>query len=204
MTRLDPLTPTLLARDPLRHRPSLLLGPDMPLALARVHECGGSARHTFAIWVAMRTRGPVMWITQRHSPNRLNPDGMAPFVQPGRFLFVTPDRAPDLLWCMEEALRSGAVPLVVGDLPEPPPLTPVRRLHLAAETGTREGVLHPLGLILTPGAGGAPGVETRWQFHPAHAPDREEWHLTRLRARSAPVRSWAVALSDGLFTPRPG
>lgn len=171
MTRPDPLDDPMRVRDPQRERASLTLGPDMPLALARVHECSGSARHAFGIWVAMLTRGPVMWITQRHRPNRLNPDGMAGLVEPGRFLLVTPERARDLLWCMEEALRSGAV---------------------------------PLGLILTPGAGGAPGVETRWQFDPGHTPDREEWHLTRLRARNAPVRSWAVALNDGILTPRPG
>lgn len=192
---------TALAR-PL-HPARAIAGP-LALAPGRLHEGCGPARHTWAMLVAGALSGPVLWIAPAWGTDRPDPCGIAPLAGPERFIFVTPDHRTDLLWCMEEALRSGAVPLVVGDLPEPPPLTPVRRLHLAAETGTREGVLHPLGLILTPGAGGAPGVETRWQFHPAHAPDREEWHLTRLRARSAPVRSWAVALSDGLFTPRPG
>lgn len=201
MDRFNPRNHPLLARDPLRDRPSVELGPDMPLALARVHECCGMARHTFGIWAASRMKGPVMWIVPHHSRNQLNPDGMAPFVQPGRFYFVTPRRTKDLLWCMEEALRSGAVPLVVADLPAPPPLTPIRRLQLAAETGAREGEHIPLGLVLTPGAGGAPGVETRWQFDHAHDGATRKWKLTRLRARTAPVKSWPIGLVEGLFAP---
>ena len=92
------------------------------------------------------------------------------------------------------------MPLIVADLPEPPALTPVRRLHLAAETGAKEGSHAPLGLILTPGPGGAPGVESRWQMEPAHNADGRGWALTRLRARTAPVKDWKVRWNRGGFT----
>lgn len=192
-----PLNPTLLARAPHRPRPALALADDIRLTLARLHEACGPARRSFAIWLAGAVQrqhtGPVIWIAPRHLPDRPNPDGIAGLARPEGFVHLSPQRPEDLLWCMEEALRSGAAPLVVADLPAPPGLTPVRRLHLAAETGAAEGVFAPLGLILTPDTGGAPGVETRWHMAPAHTPASQGWTLRRLRARQDPPRDWHLA-----------
>jgi protein ImuA len=176
---------------------------DLSLATARLHEVCGAARRTFALAVAGAMEGPVLWIAPGWMPERLNPEGMRGLVQPSRLLFVTPRRAEDLLWSMEEALRSGTVPLVVADLPEAPGLTPVRRLQLAAETGAAEGACRPVGLILTP-QGAAPGVETRWSLTPRHPGTREErWEMRRLRARTLPEAAWTVAPGpDGRLTAR--
>nr|WP_093029246.1 hypothetical protein [Ruegeria marina] len=163
--------------------------PEVRLPLARAHEACGPARRSFALWLAGQMQGPVLWLAPAWGADRPNPDGMIAFADPGRFIFVHPVRADDLLWCMEEALRSGAVPLVVADLPGPPPLTPVRRLHLAAEQGAALGA-PPLGLLLTPGDGGAPGVETRWHMAPSHLGAARRWRLTRTRARTLPPRTW--------------
>ncbi|MBT6097308.1 MAG: hypothetical protein HN582_03665 [Marinovum sp.] len=191
---------TLLTRNHPPKRPALTVLKDIDLDLGRVHECAGRARRVFALILAARTNGPVLWIAPAYGIDKLNPDGMLRFVDPGRFIFVAPQRAEDLLWSMEEALRSGAVPLVVADMPGFPGLTPVRRLHLAAEAGAAQAPRPPLGLLLTPDAGGAQGVETRWVMQPDMAPDMAKelphdhlrWHLARSRARRAAPRDWHI------------
>jgi protein ImuA len=177
---------------PRRPRPCLTLHRDIALPLGRMHEACGAARYTFAMWLAGQTCGPVLWISPLWQADQPNPDGMHAFVDPGRFIFVTPRRGEDLLWCTEEALRAGAAPLVVTDLPGAPALTPVRRLHLAAQSGGELGHAPPLGLLLTPGEGGAQGVETRWYMAPAHTGENRQWHLERRRARALPPQTWSA------------
>jgi len=192
---------------PQETRPRLDLARDIRLALGRVHEACGPARRSFALWLAGRMQGTVMWIAPAWEREALNPDGMVAFADPSRFLFVTPRRGEDLLWCAEEALRAGAVPLVVVEVPEPPRLTPVRRLHLAADTGAETGGILPLGLLLTPGAGGAQGIETRWHMAGAHEGAARCWRLERRRARALPPAAWQVrqtrAGPDLSLTPAP-
>lgn len=187
--------PHLLTRQSRRGHaaPPVVFLADLAVMPARTHEICGSARRRLALKIASALQGPVMWIRPAWMPGGLNPDGFARLADPARFLFVTPKRPEDLLWTMEEALRAGLVPLVVSDLPAPPGLTAVRRLHLAAETGAAEGRVAPLGLILTPGDGGAPGVETRWSLTPAHGEGgAEAWRLERRRARMEPEKHWHV------------
>lgn len=205
LTRFD-RTPT---------HPAVTLSPEVALMRGRAHEACGLARRSFALWLAGRMEGPVFWIAPGWSSDQLNPPGLCDFVAPERLTFVAPRREADVLWSVEEVLRAGAVPLVVADLPGLPGLTAVRRLHLAAETGAAEGVgLPPLALLLTPGDGAAPGVETRWHMAPAHIPqDRTppgaplpgRWRLTRRRARTAPEADWWITGTPGaLIAQRPG
>ncbi|MDB3912780.1 hypothetical protein N9381_13595, partial [Paracoccaceae bacterium] len=144
-------------RQSQRAQPALNVFQDIALQHARVHECCGQARVFFAMLVAAKVNGPVFWIAPKWQRDHLNPDGMHPYVKPQNFTFINPDRPEDTLWVMEEALRCCAVPLVVADLPTPPSLTAVRRLHLAAENNTGQNTNAPLGLLLTHGEGGAPG-----------------------------------------------
>ncbi|MEE3100565.1 MAG: hypothetical protein VX463_12435, partial [Pseudomonadota bacterium] len=162
-----------------RGRGALDLGAGATLARGRAHEVCGPSRAVFAALAAAASEaagGPVLWIrTPRGDAGRLNADGLADFFDPGRLVLAAPRRAEDVLWCAEEALRSGAAPLVVAETPEPPRLTPVRRQPLAAEAGAeaaRGGMRSgagpaPLALLLTAGEGGAEGVETRWRLSPA-------------------------------------
>lgn len=185
------MTTHLLTRHDRRSGPYVALHGDIALAQARVHECTGPARRVFALWVASHLPGRVLWIAPGWLPEQLHPDGMAEIADPDRVLFAYPDQDIDLLWSAEEALRSGAVALVVADLPAPPTLTPVRRLQLAAEAGATPGPA-PLGLLLTPDDDGTRGVESRWHMAPGFGDGHPRWRLERRRARSLPPRAWDV------------
>jgi len=176
------------------------------LVRGRVHEVCGPARWTLAAMLMAQGQGPVIWITPAWQGERLHAPGLAAFADPGRVIFATGKRADDLLWAAEEALRSGAAPLVLVDLTDPPALTPVRRLHLAAEAGAEvargEGRLPPLGVLMTPGLGGAQGVESRWHLTCAPSTStllnhRTAWRLDRLRARMEPPATWTLTEGDG-------
>ncbi|MGH1425590.1 MAG: ImuA family protein [Pseudooceanicola sp.] len=217
----------LLRNAPHRPPASLDLGAGAALRLARLHEVCGDARRTLALMIAARTavsrEQPLIWIAPAWATDRLHGDGMTRFMPPGQVIFVTPNRAEDILWTMEEVLRAGATPLAVADLPGLPTLTAVRRMHLAAETGAAESSLAPIGLILTEGDGGAPGVETRWHMGAAHTPAQSRaapsatrgrapeipiegtgWRLECRRNRTAPPRAWQVTDDHRLIPPPDG
>ncbi|QLQ19693.1 MAG: hypothetical protein HZT43_15225 [Exiguobacterium profundum] len=166
--------------------------PGQGLARGRVHEFCGPAAVTLAAAMMGQDQGAVIWIAPGWVNGRLHPPGLAAFADPGRVIFVAVLSADEMLWAMEESLRAGSAPLVVAELPDPPALTPVRRLHLAAETGAeaahRLRLPPPLGLLLDPGDGGAAGVESRWHLAPA--------------LRSGPGRRRTAAVADRT-PPRP-
>ena len=173
------------------------------LARGRVHEFRGPSRVALAVQVMGECAGPVLWITPGWQAERLYPAGVADHADPGRLICARARRPEDILWAMEEGLRSGAVPLVVAEMPAAPALTPVRRLQLAAEAGTEaahhagRGVV-PLGLMLTGGEEVAAGAESRWRMAPLPSGSTllEEWgpvwRLERERARGAAPAAWRL------------
>ena len=177
-----------LPRAPHKAPASLTFLPSLNLTLGRVHEFCGIARWRMALWVAAATDSQVFWIAPGWSGHRLHMEAVSEVLNPGRLTFISAKRPEDILWSMEEILSSGALPLCIAEVTEAPGLTPIRRLHLAAETGGTTTARAPLGVLLTPGGGGAPGVESRWQI----TSDMPGWQLARTRARMAPEARWSV------------
>ncbi len=180
-----------------RARPRLPLGAaaDAPaLALGRAHEATGPAARAFAALAAGRLRGPVLWIRPAWRREALHPEGLRAFFDPARLVEARPDRPADLLWCAEEALRSGAAPLVVAEPEAPPGLTPLRRLQLAAEAGGRTGGDPPLLLLLPPEPGTAGAVESRWRCAPLPSQGgAPRWRFSRAEGKAGPPLDWVAA-----------
>ena len=121
--------------------------------------------------------------------------GLAGFgLDPGRLLVVRGRSETDVLWAMEEGLRSGAAAAVLGELAAPAPIA-LRRLQLAAEAG---GVT---GLLLRPltAQAGAGLATTRWAVAAAPgvvegrvAPKGIRWQVELQRCRGAAPAAWLL------------
>jgi protein ImuA len=187
------------------------------LAAGRAHEVFGPARRVFAALAAAALAGPVIWARGDREAGGLNPEGLARLLDPARIVTALAPRGAEALWAAEEALRSGAVALVVVEPRTPPGLTPVRRLNLAAEAGGAAGGAMggamggapPLCLILTPEGGSAAAVETRWRAAPlpGWATDAEpwggpaRWRFECLRDKAGPPAAWEVEAPRGAARP---
>lgn len=175
----------------------------LSIPYTRTSEVCGPSRRTLALIMAGQMTGPILWIKPSWQGEDLNPQGITKFLNPGRITFISPKRTDDVLWCMEEVLRSGCTPTVIAECDTPPPLTPIRRLHLAAEHGAHMAKMKILPLILSPADGGSQGIETRWHMAPRHTSQRDEWLIERRRARMAPPAAWALEWHKSKARPLP-
>ena len=140
-----------------------------PLKSGRAHEVTGQGASVFAA-VACRvgTMGgarPALWLVEGWRTDQINPRGLVDFCDPERLLMV---RVPDqktMLACAEEALRCGAVSVVVAELPRALSFTAGRRLQLAAEEGQATGILM-IGEDM-----GNNAAESRWHCAPLFNPE---------------------------------
>lgn len=140
------------------------LNAHFPPKRGRAHEAYGPGAITFAAILCGQAAGPVMWIVETWKPEQLNPPGLAPFCDPRHLLVSKCKDQPDMLAVAEEALRSGAVRVVVVEISQPLGLTAGRRLQLAAEAGKSTG------LFVIPDGMGSNAAETRWYCAPKLIP----------------------------------
>lgn len=165
-----------------------------PLRRGRVHEAHGPGATAFAAiaggMAARDRRAPVLWLSGPWAAAGLNPLGLLPYCDPAALLMArAPDQA-ELLGVMEEALRSGAVALVVAETHRPLSLTVGRRLQLAAEAG------RVTGLCLVPEdkgvALGSNAAQTRWHCAPllATAADSTLWRWSLNKNKMGTLSAW--------------
>lgn len=153
----------------------------------RVHEAEGRGRRAFALFQAARHPGPLVWILPSHAPEMPMLRGL-PHGVGERLHLIRPVGETDLLWCVEEALRSDPVSLVIAEPEKPLALTVGRRLQLAAEAG------RTTGLMLIRQESGSNATETRWNCEPlpATAADStlQRWALNK--NKKGTTANWTV------------
>lgn len=155
--------------------PHIDILPGVPLRLGRCHEAQGPGADLFALTLAARLGGPVMWVTQSWTPAQLNPVGYSQYADPAQLLVAQTRDQGDTLAVTEEALRAGAVRLVVTELTQPITLLAGRRMQLAAETG------QTTGLCLIPQGAGSNAADTRWHCTPVFNPTSHPEDSTQAR-----------------------
>jgi len=104
-----------------------------------LHEMNGTAAAMgFAAALAGRLAGskPILWCrSARNETGSVYGPGLIPLgLDPEQIVFVETKKKQDLLWAMEEGLRSGQPALVIGEI-DAVSLVASRRLQLAAEAG---------------------------------------------------------------------
>ena len=158
-----------------------------PPSKARTHEVCGSGAYTFAFVLAGRLGGPCMWVREGWNVTQINPNGFAEFIDPSVLTFCNTKDQTQTLAVAEEALRSGAVSLVVMTLNKPLGLTEGRRLQLAARDGKSTG------LAIIPEGMGSNAAETRWRCDPvfdAKDSTLQKWEI--IKNKSGTLEAWHV------------
>ncbi len=156
---------------------------------------GAAAATGFAAALAGRAdrgRGTVLWC--RRGCGLYGP-GLAAFgLDPGRLIVAHGGNNADILWAMEEGLRSGVVAAVLGEAVGVPAVA-MRRLQLAAEAGGSVALL-----LHADGGDGAPSpATTRWRVFAAPSlssgrwPGPPRWRVELLKCRGgAASGAWLV------------
>ena len=177
------------------------------LAPASLHAISGAGVLTPAIGFAAALLGratqisqakrPVLWCRQGYD---LYAPGLSSFgLTAANLIIVNVAKEHDLLWAMEEGLRSGAMSAVLGEARAPSP-TVLRRLQLAAETGGTTALLLN-GVMPDGGTGHSIGTSmTHWRVGAITAPvamrdpwpGPSRWWLELLRCRGGMAGSWPV------------
>jgi len=166
---------------------------------------GDAANAGFAISLIGRRPGPVLWCRSRRTALETG-DPYGPGIaglglSPDRLILVEAAKPAELLWAIEEGMRTKGLAAVVAD-GVTPDLTASRRLQLAAEAGG--------GLLFLLASGRQSTVSTaltRWfaasvpSRPEADGPGRPCWKIELWRCRGGGrPRDWVVEWDDAALS----
>jgi protein ImuA len=139
-------------------------------------------------------RRPVLWCCNEEAGAPYAPGLTQAGLASEDVIFVQAHKPAELLWAMEEALRSGAFAAVLGE-GVAPDLTATRRLRLAAEAGATTALL----LLPYRAAGGVSAALTRWQVTAVPVEEESEasrWQIELSRCRGGTSGAWHVSVGQ--------
>jgi protein ImuA len=175
--------------------------PEEGLAVAGLHDISPVAYGDFpaacgfALALAVRRladgreRRPILWCrleTEQREYGHCFGHGVAGLGVPrSRFLTLSLKRPTALLWTLEEALKSGCLSVVLGDVAvQYADLTATRRLALAGQTGKTSGLI-----VLTRNHMNSTASFSRWCIATSRSPPATS------DPRAPGVPAWQVALT---------
>jgi len=181
------------------NKEAIWLTDELSLQRARVHEIIGAASDSFAVMIAAKLTGPIVWIGRARDVSSLAPTALKSFIDPTRIVLTEGTSRKEVLWAAEQVLRSKGATLTVIQLKLGPDLRESRRLQLAAEQG------RGLGLILIEKRAQSSAAQTRWRCEPQIIPrktanDTEltgQWLWEITKNKSGPVGRWSVKWKGG-------
>lgn len=145
---------------------------------------------------------PVLWC-QTGEGDLYGPGLAACGLAPARLLVVRARNAADLLWTMEEGLRTRGLAAVIGEIADlPGPAS--RQLQLAAESSSVTAFALRRFRVPSAAARAPNAAVTRWCVSPARSVPqggepglgRPRWRLELWRARGGAPAEWIVEACD--------
>jgi protein ImuA len=178
----------------------------------------------FVMSVIRGTDAPILWVQDHMSQNEAGRPYLPGLSVRQPVIHITLPRAADVLWAMEEGLRSTSLAAVIGEVWGAPPVldfTATKRLATRAETSNL-----PCWLVRRGAVPDLSAARNRWRIaslpslphpHDPQAPGDPRWQVELFRSRqahpgiwvasydraadrvdfSAPLRDGAVAEADG-------
>jgi len=92
------------------------LNDELSLQRGRVHEITGTANDSFAVVMAAKLNGPIVWIGRGRDVATLMPTALKSFIEPTRVVLTEGSNRKEVLWAAEQVLRSKGAALTIIQL----------------------------------------------------------------------------------------